>query len=116
VDARSLRIAWAADAELKAETGQSLSSARKEALKFAELYLESMPYSHLLHRRAFSFLVVSRSRSQTISFIVNVSPAKHASCRASPKAGLFCKFTRPYPNFPILDRQGTPRIPPVLRK
>ena len=71
VDARSLRIAWAADAELKAETGQSLSSARKEALKFAELYLESMTYSHLLHRRAFSFLVVSRSRSQ--------SPARPAS-------------------------------------
>jgi len=77
VDARSLRIAWAADAELKAETGQSLSSARKEALKFAELYLESMTYSHLLHRRAFSFLVVSRSRSQ---LFISVPPVPFFPC------------------------------------
>src|ERR1019366_844810 len=90
VDARSLRIAWAADAELKAETGQSLSSARKEALKFAELYLESMTYSHLLHRRAFSFLVVSRSRSQFNSCIFNVSPTEHASCRPAPTGRRLC--------------------------
>jgi hypothetical protein len=116
VDARSLRIAWAADAELKAETGQSLSSARKEALKFAELYLESMTYSHLLHRRAFSFLVVSRSRSHTKSFIFNVSPAKHASCRASPKLGLKSRSTHPYPNFPKRGRRNPPSFSPVLRQ
>jgi hypothetical protein len=39
-------------------------------------------------------------------------PAVSASC----KPGLFCKFTHPYPNFPILVCWGTPSFPPVLRK
>jgi hypothetical protein len=111
VDARSLRIAWAADAELKAETGQSLSSARKEALKFAELYLESMTYSHLLHRRAFSFLVVSRSGSQPNSFTFNVSRTRHATCRATSVRWLKSGITHPYPNLPIRGWRSPPSFP-----
>jgi hypothetical protein len=36
--------------------------------------------------------------------------------RAAPEPGPFCKFTHPYPNLPIRDLWGPPRIPPALRQ
>ena len=62
------------------------------------------------------FVSASLLGSQFKSFRFNAPPTKHASCRAAPKPGLFCKFTHPYPNLPILPTGGPPRIPPVLRK
>ena len=55
-------------------------------------------------------------RSQNKSSGFDAPRTKHASCRAAPAPGPFCKFTHPYPNLPIRGRRGPPRIPPVGRK
>ena len=54
----------------------------------------------------FLFLEVSLSGSQTNSFIFNVSPTEHASCRTTRTPRLFCKFTR-------ISLSLSPRVPPV---
>jgi hypothetical protein len=51
--------------------------------------------------------------SQFKSFGFNAPPTEHASCRTAPRPGLKSRFTRPYPNFPILICWGTPSFPPV---
>ena len=58
---------------------------------------------------------MSRSGSQFKSFIFNVSPTEHASCRAGSARRPELGITHPYPNLPVHRRRGPPRIPPVRR-
>ena len=57
------------------------------------------------------FGFVLRLGSQFKSFIFNVSPTEHASCRTAPKPRLFSVFTRPYPSLPEFPRLIHPVSP-----
>jgi hypothetical protein len=45
-------------------------------------------------------------RSQNKSSGFDAPRTKHASCRAAPAPGPFCKFTHPHPNLPMCGRRG----------